>query len=333
MAYRAVQANPGGSTDRAGRPWGPGEPRDEPALLPLHEDVRREISDSDGVEAGCVQATIEATNNAGTVQGPSLVFLMGVLLSRSAGSRLRRYCIGASPEEEPPTNQDLRLRARLKKVCKKRPGESVFRGEGRTPRYAAGAMRAEADAGPDPAREQEQERDRAALARHLNGDERAFEDVVRRYEARIRNFAYGFVRDRAAAEDIAQETFLAAYRKAKSYRGEGSFRSWLYRIAIRRAQDELRRRRRRLDVPLEAAGIDARATEPHLGQEAGWDVARALGAMKPEHRTALVLREVEGLSYREMAEVLGWSMANVQTRIHRARLELRAIVEKGRFAR
>ena len=178
-------------------------------------------------------------------------------------------------------------------------------------------------------REREQNRDVAALARYLEGDPTGFDDIVQRYEAAIRNFAYGLVRDRASAEDVAQETFLAAYRKARSYRGEGSFRSWLYRIAVRKAHDELRRRSRRPDLGAKELGMDSAAqpaTEPHLQQEARWDVSGALSKMKPEHRTALILREVSGLSYREMAEVLGWSAANVQTRIHRARLELRAIL-------
>ena len=77
--------------------------------------------------------------------------------------------------------------------------------------------------------------DRDALARYLDGDERAFEELVIRYEARVRHVAYSVLRDHALAEDVAQETFLTAYRKAASFRGEGSVKSWVLRIAVRRA--------------------------------------------------------------------------------------------------
>jgi len=164
--------------------------------------------------------------------------------------------------------------------------------------------------------------DRDALARFLDGDERAFEELVVRYEAKLRNIAFCVLRDRALAEDVAQETFLTAYRKADSFRAEGSVRSWLFRIAVRRALDELKRRGRKAEVALPDDGY--RFDEPHKRLDAGWDLERALERLTPEHRAALMLKEVEGLSYQEIAESLGWPMGTVATRIHRARLELRA---------
>ncbi len=95
--------------------------------------------------------------------------------------------------------------------------------------------------------------DERLLERFLGGDEQAFDDLVRRHEALLRNVAYGFVRDRALAEDVAQDSFLRAYRKARSFRGQGAVRSWLCRIAVHRAQDELRRIRRKREVPWQAA--------------------------------------------------------------------------------
>lgn len=163
--------------------------------------------------------------------------------------------------------------------------------------------------------------DRDALARYLDGDERAFEELVIRYEARVRNLAQSFVRDYALAEDIAQETFLTAFRKASSFRGEGSVRSWLFRIAVRQAQDELRKRRRKSEVELEEETASPAA--PHAGLEAGWDVSAALSKLNPEHRAALIMREVEGMSYREIADAMGWPIGSVGTRIHRGRMELR----------
>ena len=167
--------------------------------------------------------------------------------------------------------------------------------------------------------------DRDTLARYLNGDERAFEELVIRYEAKVRNIAFGVLRDRALAEDVAQETFLTAYRKAGSFRAEGSVRSWLFRIAVRRALDELKRRVRKAEVALPDAGADqVDHAEPHKELDADWDLERALERLTPEHRAAIILKEVEGLSYQEIAESLGWPMGTVATRIHRARLELRA---------
>lgn len=172
--------------------------------------------------------------------------------------------------------------------------------------------------------------DRDALARYLDGDEKAFDDIVARHEAKVRMVAGGILRDPALAQDVAQETFLTAYQKAESYRGAGSVRSWLLGIAFRRSLDELRRRRRRSETML------AERSEPSvqpLGElEASWDVKVALSALSPESRTALLLKEVEGLSYREIADALDWPMGTVATKLHRARLELRRILEEERHA-
>ncbi len=177
------------------------------------------------------------------------------------------------------------------------------------------------------------EADRDALARYLDGDERAFEELVIRYEAKVRHVAFGVLRDRELAEDVAQETFLTAYRKAGSYRGEGSVRSWLFRIAVRRALDELRRRGRRAEVPLpESQTAPGELAQPHKGLEAAWDLDRALDALVPEHRAALILKEVEGLTYQEIADSLAWPLGTVATRIHRARLELKAALQETTHA-
>ena len=174
--------------------------------------------------------------------------------------------------------------------------------------------------------------DRDVLARYLDGDERAFEELVIRYEAQVRRIAFGVLRDHALAEDVAQETFLTACRKADSFRAEGSVRSWLFRIAVRRALDELKKRGRKAEVALPAFSAFSddgrRGVEPHKQLDAAWDLERALEGLTPEHRAALILKEVEGMSYREIAESLGWPMGTVATRIHRARLELRVRLQE-----
>lgn len=170
--------------------------------------------------------------------------------------------------------------------------------------------------------------DEEALRRFLDGDERAFEELVSRYEAQVRRLAFGVLGDRELSEDVAQEAFITAYRKARTIRGRGAFRSWLFRIAINRARDERRRQGRRLEVTLE--GVEEGGSEPHRGLEAGWSLARVLSRIRPEYRAAILLREVEGMSYREIADTLGWPLGTVETRIHRARIELRAVLtEQG----
>ncbi|MFQ5789114.1 MAG: RNA polymerase sigma factor [Acidobacteriota bacterium] len=178
--------------------------------------------------------------------------------------------------------------------------------------------------------------DEHLLARFLKGEDGAFEALVTRYEARLRNLAFGLLRDRALAEDVAQDAFLQAYRKAASFKGQGTFRGWLYRIAINRAQDELRRRKRKREVSWDDVGGPedtvrqgvASVEDVAARRELDRQLARALAAMRKEHRTPLVMREVEGMTYQEISRVLGWPLGTVQTRIHRARLELRSQLKK-----
>ena len=173
--------------------------------------------------------------------------------------------------------------------------------------------------------------DERLLERFLAGDEVAFEDLVRRHEALLRNLAHGFVRDRALAEDIAQESLLRAYRKAGSFKGRGSVRNWLCRIAVNRAQDELRRIKRKAEVPWEAAedvGTATGSTEQLVAsRELGRQLAEAMAGMRKEHREVLVLRDVQGMTYSEIARFLGWPLGTVQARVHRARLEVRGFLK------
>jgi RNA polymerase sigma-70 factor (ECF subfamily) len=170
--------------------------------------------------------------------------------------------------------------------------------------------------------------DEKLLTRFLSGEEEAFEALVVRYEAPLRKLAYGLVRDWGLAEDVAQDAFIRAYRKATTFRGGASVKAWLYRIAINRAYDELRRIRRKKEVPLENAVLPGRERESTEAiaeaSELQRKIAHALAQLRPEYRTPLVLREIEGMTYREIAESLDWPLGTVQIRIHRGRLELRS---------
>ena len=180
------------------------------------------------------------------------------------------------------------------------------------------------------------ESDEQILARFLVGDEAAFEQLVKRYETGLRNVAFGFVRDRALAEDVAQDAFIRAYQKASTIRSTGSVKGWLYRVAINRAQDELRRIKRKREVAMDETNdpFDARpdvsGESVAMSRELRQHLRQAMGDMREDYRTPLVLREVQGMTYVEIAELLSWPLGTVQTRIHRGRLELRANLKKLR---
>lgn len=162
------------------------------------------------------------------------------------------------------------------------------------------------------------------------GDGGAFEALVLRYETPLRKLLYGYVLDWEAAEDVAQDAFLLAYRKLGNLGEAAAFKSWLYRIAINRAHDELRRSARwgrRLDrnvgeealAELPAAGAES-AVESRLLRRA---LVRELARLPKSQRTAVVLKDVAGMKYVEIAELLGCPIGTAQIRVHRGRRKLR----------
>ncbi len=168
--------------------------------------------------------------------------------------------------------------------------------------------------------------DAPLLSRARGGDLDAFNALVERYQGLVYNVCLRMLGETAAAEDAAQETFLSAYRALERFRG-GSFRAWLLRIAANLCYDELRRRRRR-PLPLEAAAaVPAPAEQsPHqayLRGELAAHIQRGLAALPPDQRLALVLRDVQGLSYEEVAQAMRASLGTVKSRIARGRARLR----------
>ena len=174
------------------------------------------------------------------------------------------------------------------------------------------------------------ESDESLVARFRAGDEGAFETLVRRYEASLRKLAFGYLRDRMLAEDVAQESLLLAYQRIGTLGHAEAFRSWLFRIATNRAHDFLRRVARKAEIggeegeerigeleePVDAA---ARMVTRDLGRR----LAGAVAELPEKYRRPLLLKEIEGMTYAEIAELLGWPMGTVQIRIHRARIRLR----------
>lgn len=154
-----------------------------------------------------------------------------------------------------------------------------------------------------------------------NGDLAAFEQIVRRHQAAVYRVGLRMLGSRADAEDVTQETFVRAWRSLDRFRGQSALNTWLYRIVTRRCLDTIAARRT-------TEQLDDAATE-HVGAEPAEIVAhreqlqavtRVIAELPADQRAALVLREFEGLSYEELADVLGTSVAGIKGRLHRARL-------------
>jgi len=171
------------------------------------------------------------------------------------------------------------------------------------------------------------------------GREAAYRELVRRYERPVFALLFRMVRDRELAEDLAQETFVKALNAIESYRPEFKFSSWIFKIANNAAIDHLRRRE--LDtlsldgsphaetpeaMQATALQIGARQESPLDAVEArelGGSIEAAIGRLRPEYRSCILLRHVEGRAYEEIAEILDLPLGTVKTYIHRARNELR----------
>jgi len=181
----------------------------------------------------------------------------------------------------------------------------------------------------------------AQWAQH--GHEPAFRELVRRYERPVFSLLYRMVRDRALAEDLAQETFIKVLNGIKSYNPQFKFSSWIFKIANNAAIDHLRKRD--LDTlsldgsPHATTPEEMSATALQLGdrgesplqeveaRELGSAIERAIAKLRPEYRACILLRHVEGHSYEEIARILDLPLGTVKTYIHRGRHELRVYLE------
>lgn len=171
----------------------------------------------------------------------------------------------------------------------------------------------------------------------LRGNVNDFEKLVAAYEKNVYNIALRMVGDPEDAADMTQETFIKAYRALSSFRGDSKFSSWLYRIASNVCLDFLRSRSRHPQVSLSTVDEDDRATfelpdmrqnpEEQLMKKLGMEaVRRGLEQLPEQQRQILVLRELGGLSYAELAQTLGLEEGTVKSRIFRARKRLCALL-------
>ena len=171
------------------------------------------------------------------------------------------------------------------------------------------------------------------VVRLRQGERRAFEELVIAYQHRVFGVALRMLGNRAEAEEIAQETFLRAHRALPEFRGEARLHTWLYAIASRLCLNRLASADRRLVRGDDEALATAPAGEPSAAamlERAELDAAvrEAIAALPEERRIVVVLRDVEGLSYDEIGEALGLEPGTVRSRLHRARLDLKAKLER-----
>ncbi len=163
----------------------------------------------------------------------------------------------------------------------------------------------------------------ALLRRAQAGDERAFEELVTRYQAPLFTYVLRIVSgDRGLAEDLCQDVFLRVYQSLPAFSLRASFTTWLFQIAKHRVYDELRARERRVRPTGGLTGVAAAAPPADAAIEDMDEVWRAIGALPLDLKTALLLRDVVGLSYLEIAAVVDVSLATVKWRIFKARDEV-----------
>jgi len=167
--------------------------------------------------------------------------------------------------------------------------------------------------------------DAALIAAVAAGDADAFEELVRKYERPVLNTAYRYLGDRAAAEDVAQEIFLKVWRAARSFKGKSSFSTWLYRIAVNQCLNFREKRRRRRAEPLDERAADGRPgpAERYEAEAKSRLVREAMSELPAKQRMALILSKFEGRSYKEIARLMGVSLASVESLIFRSRQNLK----------
>ncbi len=166
----------------------------------------------------------------------------------------------------------------------------------------------------------------------------AFGELVGRYQDRLFNTVLRLVDNAEDARDVVQEAFLHAYQSLHTFKGDSLFFTWLYRIAFNTAISS--RRKKRIVLSIQPAGEDGNAIDPldpaesnrpgHALEMAEEErqVHAALARLSPEHRAVLVMKDMEGMKYEDMAEILGVPIGTIRSRLHRARLEMRDLLLK-----
>ncbi len=188
----------------------------------------------------------------------------------------------------------------------------------------------------------EQVSDEELVERVLTDDYEAFEALVRRYQDKAYRLAFSLVKDESQAQDVVQEAFLNIYRKLDTFSGDAQFGSWIYRVVVNAALMRLRKERRRSEIGLEDTAADVVEEQGTFSDQPSWQtqadeaaenvelreqILAAVDELAPKYQAVFILREVEDLSLAEIGEVLELTEGAVKSRLHRARLHLRAALE------
>lgn len=190
--------------------------------------------------------------------------------------------------------------------------------------------------------------DPSLLGRARDGDVAAFEELVERHRGRVYALALRMLQNPADAAEVAQETFLSAYQHLADFRGHAQFTTWLHRIAMNFCLMRLRHRKVAEEAEREIAGptLDERGHRVVTGYGTDWarrpderlmdaDLRRVIEAavakLPPDHRAVFLLKDIEGLTYEDIGLAVGASVPAVKSRLHRARLALRQVIE-GHFS-
>lgn len=187
----------------------------------------------------------------------------------------------------------------------------------------------------DAARQAAAEEDRALILSAQAGDRDAFRKLVERHQRKAFGIAVALVRDENDAREVVQEAFIRVYRGLANFEGSAAFFTWFYRIVTNLSIDVMRRPSRRESEPVEPDEVDGDVDQPFLARLDGADpievlkraemrerIVAALDALPPYHRGVILLREVEGMSYEEMAEAMGVSKGTIMSRLFHARKKL-----------
>jgi RNA polymerase sigma-70 factor (ECF subfamily) len=174
--------------------------------------------------------------------------------------------------------------------------------------------------------------DEALITMFQGGDRSIYRVLVDRHKDRVRNVVYSIFRDQDIVDDMAQEVFIKAYEALPNFRFESSFYTWLYRITVNKARDEMRKRKVKRFFSLDLM-TEQRENHPALQTPAPHDmgvadmVTAALDRLPEKFRMPVILKDIEGLSYDEIAEALDCEVGTVKSRLSRARAMLRAILK------
>ncbi len=179
----------------------------------------------------------------------------------------------------------------------------------------------------------ESKSDEVLITLFQGGDRHVFKTLIQRYQERIRNLIYSIFHEPDIVEDLAQEVFIKAYEGLAHFRYESSFYTWLYRIAVNKSRDELRKRKvrkffsfQRLDEGI-ADELQAKISVDPVNRDDEELVAMGLKMLPEKFRMAIVLKDIDGLSYEEIADVMQCEIGTVKSRLSRARAMLRKVLK------